>query len=93
VRRATSVVVRGVTPEGEIRVVEADGFEARAFQHELDHLDGLLILDRVASVRTDVFRRKRYAAKGEHLSEPPPPPRERGPRAPRAPAPWGIQHW
>ncbi|MBW3659686.1 MAG: peptide deformylase [Actinobacteria bacterium] len=67
VRRATGVVVRGTTPEGEHRVVEAEGFEARAFQHELDHLDGLLILDRVASARTDVFRRKRYADRGEHL--------------------------
>lgn len=67
VRRATSVVVRGTTPEGDVRVVEAEGFEARACQHELDHLDGLLVLDRVASARTDVFRRKRYAAKGEHL--------------------------
>jgi peptide deformylase len=66
VRRATSIVVRGTTPEGEHRVVEAEGFEARAFQHELDHLDGLLILDRVAA-RADVFARKRYAAKGEHL--------------------------
>ena len=66
VRRATSVVVQGVTPEGEHRVVEAEGFEARAFQHELDHLDGLLVLDRVAS-RSDIFPRKRYAAKGEHL--------------------------
>lgn len=66
VRRATSIVLRGTTPEGESRVIEADGFEARAFQHELDHLEGLLILDRVASSRTDVFRRKRYADKGEH---------------------------
>lgn len=67
VRRATEVVVRGRTVEGEVCVIEASGFEARAFQHELDHLDGLLILDRVASARTDVFRRKRYAGKGEHL--------------------------
>jgi peptide deformylase len=67
VRRATSVVVRGTTPEGAPRVIEAEGFEARAVQHELDHLDGLLILDRVASARTDVFRRKRYAGKGTHL--------------------------
>lgn len=67
IRRATEVVVRGRTPEGRLRVIEADGFEARAFQHELDHLDGFLILDRVASVRTDVFRRKRYAGRGEHL--------------------------
>lgn len=67
VRRATIVVVRGRTPDGGIRVVEAEGFEARAFQHELDHLDGMLILDRVASARTDVFPRKRYAGPGEHL--------------------------
>jgi peptide deformylase len=67
VRRATRVVVRGTTPEGDHRVVEATDFEARALQHELDHLDGLLILDRVASARTDVFRRKRYAEKGRHL--------------------------
>ena len=66
VRRATDIVVRGTTPDGQPRVVEASGFEARALQHELDHLDGLLILDRVASARTDVFRRKRYAEKGEH---------------------------
>lgn len=67
VRRATSVVVRGTTPDGQLRVVEAEGFEARAFQHELDHLDGRLVLDRVASARTDVFRRKRYAERGRHL--------------------------
>lgn len=67
VRRATEVVVRGTSPDGDPRVIEATGFEARAMQHELDHLDGLLVLDRVASARTDVFRRKRYAKKGEHL--------------------------
>jgi peptide deformylase len=67
VRRATEVVVRGTTPDGQHRVIETSGFEARAFQHELDHLDGRLILDRVASAKTDVFRRKRYAERGEHL--------------------------
>jgi peptide deformylase len=67
VRRAETVVVRGTTPEGEVRVLEAHGFEARAAQHELDHLDGLLILDRVASARTDIHPRKRYARPGEHL--------------------------
>jgi peptide deformylase len=66
VRRATSVVVRGHGPDGEVVVIEANGFEARAFQHELDHLDGLLVLDRVAAP-SDVFPRKRYARKGEHL--------------------------
>lgn len=60
VRRALSVVVRGTDPGGTTQVYESSGFEARAFQHEIDHLDGLLILDRVASLATDVFRRKTY---------------------------------
>lgn len=67
VRRATDVVVRGLAPDGGVRVIESDGFEARAFLHELDHLGGLLILDRVTSPRTGVFRRRRYAGPGEHL--------------------------
>ena len=60
VARATEVVVRGLTPEGTTRVIEANAFEARALLHELDHLDGVLFLDRVGSLSTDVFRRKRY---------------------------------
>jgi peptide deformylase len=60
VARATEVVVAGLTPEGTTRVIEANAFEARALLHELDHLDGRLFLDRVGSLSTDVFRRKRY---------------------------------
>ena len=37
-----------------------EGFEARALLHELDHLDGILFLDRIAS-RADLFARKHYA--------------------------------
>ena len=59
VARATDIVVRGRTPDGGEQVIEADAFEARAILHELDHLDGLLFLDRVASVG-DVFQRVRY---------------------------------
>lgn len=40
--------------------LEAADFEARVIQHEMDHLDGLLFLDRVSCLKTDVFRRKRY---------------------------------
>jgi len=58
VRRATNVVVRGTEPSGGQRVVQADAFEARALLHEIDHLDGVLFLDRVANLETDVFRRK-----------------------------------
>ncbi len=57
--RASRLVVRGLTPEGTERTVEVDAFEARAVLHELDHLDGLLFLDRVASHEA-VFRRKVY---------------------------------
>lgn len=60
VARATEVVVAGLTPEGTTRVIEANAFEARALLHELDHLDGMLFIDRVGSLSTDVFRRKRY---------------------------------
>jgi len=60
VRRATDVVIDGLTRAGEARTIEASGFEARALQHEIDHLDGLLFLDRVESLSRDVFRRKNY---------------------------------
>jgi peptide deformylase len=60
VPRATRVVVQGLVPgTGEEREVVADAFEARALQHELDHLQGLLFLDRVAGAHA-LFSRKRY---------------------------------
>ena len=59
VARASTVVMRGLTPDGTERVIEADAFEARALLHELDHLDGLLFLDRVSS-HESLFRRKVY---------------------------------
>lgn len=61
VGRPSTIVVRGTVP-GPVpreRVIEADAFEARAFGHELDHLDGLLFLDRVAGAQA-VHPRKRY---------------------------------
>ncbi|MEJ2142132.1 MAG: peptide deformylase [Gammaproteobacteria bacterium] len=39
---------------------DMEGFEARAVQHEMDHLDGLLFLDRLVSRRSDLFKRKVY---------------------------------
>jgi len=59
VLRAHRVLVQGLGPAGDLRVLEAVGFEALAFQHEIDHLDGTLFLDRVASLKTDLFARKR----------------------------------
>lgn len=46
VERAAALVVEATSPEGEQVRIEADGLEARVIQHELDHLDGVLIIDR-----------------------------------------------
>jgi peptide deformylase len=48
VDRALHVRVRARDEEGERRLVEASGLEARVIQHEMDHLDGVLILDRTS---------------------------------------------
>jgi peptide deformylase len=48
VERPVHVRVRAVDEEGEMRMVEASGLEARVIQHEMDHLDGVLILDRTS---------------------------------------------
>jgi peptide deformylase len=58
VTRAEHIVVEFTDRSGRRRVVEANGFEAVAIQHELDHLDGQLFLDRVSSLKTDLFRRR-----------------------------------
>ena len=58
--RSTAVTVSGLVPgTGEPRRIQADAFEARALQHEIDHLDGLLFLDRVAGAHA-LFARKKY---------------------------------
>ena len=58
VTRAEHIVIEFTNRIGQLRVIEANGFEAVANQHELDHLDGLLFLDRVSSLKTDLYRRK-----------------------------------
>jgi peptide deformylase len=59
VRRARRIVVRATTAGGSPLSLEARGFEARALQHEIDHLDGILFLDRVVSA-ADLFERRDY---------------------------------
>jgi peptide deformylase len=65
VKRATRVIVTGYLPgTGEKVRIETDAFEARALQHELDHLDGLLFLDRVAGPNA-LHARTVYLGPGE----------------------------
>lgn len=59
VTRAEMVVVQFLDRRGREQVIRASGFEAVAIQHEMDHLDGNLFLDRVSNLKTDVFRRKK----------------------------------
>lgn len=59
VTRAQHIRVRAHDAEGMLHEYDCEGYEARAVQHEIDHLDGLLFLDRLVS-RRDLFRRKVY---------------------------------
>jgi peptide deformylase len=60
VKRPSRIVVRGQLPgTGEVVEIEAEAFEARALQHEVDHCDGLLFLDRAAGAHA-VYARKTY---------------------------------
>jgi len=58
VTRAEAIVVQYQDENNARCVIRAEGFEAIAIQHEIDHLDGLLFLDRVSSLKTGLFRRK-----------------------------------
>lgn len=60
VDRATEIELRFSQPDGNMRQLTASGFEAVAIQHEMDHLDGVLFLDRITSIKTGLFRRKSY---------------------------------
>ncbi len=58
--RAERIEIEAFNEIGEKSSYILEGFEARAVQHEIDHLDGLLFLDRLVSRRNDLFRRKVY---------------------------------
>ena len=58
VRRAVEVHLEYSRPDGTRHALTARDFEAVVIQHEIDHLDGILFLDRVANLATDIFPRK-----------------------------------
>jgi peptide deformylase len=66
--RAERIHLEACNERGEPTAFDMEGFEARAVQHELDHLDGLLFLDRLVSRRNDLFRRKVYQKGGPSKS-------------------------
>jgi len=56
--RPARVVARGLDPDGKQRVFEATELLARAFCHEIDHIDGLLFVDRLKPLKRDLMQRK-----------------------------------
>lgn len=63
--RATHIRLNARDPHGNPLEFDMEGYEARAAQHEIDHLDGMLFVDRVVSRRTDLFKRKVYQKGGK----------------------------
>ena len=69
VERPVHVRIRARDEHGEDRVVEASGLEARVIQHEIDHLDGVLILDRTTrEARKEAMRTLREMERGEQAA-------------------------
>ena len=58
VKRHEQVVVKGLSLEGQERIWHADDLLAVAFQHEIDHLDGILFVDRLSPLKRDLFVKK-----------------------------------
>jgi len=56
--RPSRAVVKGLNREGEEHVVEATGLLARCFQHEMDHLEGTVFVDRLRGLQKDLIVRK-----------------------------------
>lgn len=58
VRRHAKIVVKGLNVDGDETTWRADGLLAVAFQHEIDHLDGILFIDHISQLKREIFRRK-----------------------------------
>jgi peptide deformylase len=68
VERPSSVRVEGFTPEGEPVVIEASGLLSRALQHEIDHLDGILITDRLSPLKRRLALKKWQKSRAEEVA-------------------------
>ncbi len=58
VARPSRVAIKGIDPSGRERTYEGDGLLARAFQHEMDHLEGRVFVDRLRGVKRDLIVRR-----------------------------------
>lgn len=58
VKRAERVVVKGLNREGKPIEIEGTGLLSRALQHEIDHLNGILIIDRISPIKREFFKKR-----------------------------------
>jgi peptide deformylase len=73
VQRASKVLVRAWTLDEKEIELEAEGLMAVAFQHEIDHLDGKLFIDRISRIKRELYRRKlaKLVKEGKANGKPP----------------------
>ncbi|MCD6569994.1 MAG: peptide deformylase [Deltaproteobacteria bacterium] len=63
ISRATHIFVKGIDLNGKEVAIEAEGLLARVLQHEIDHLDGVVILDYASSLKRSIYLKKRKKGK------------------------------
>jgi len=68
VERPASVTVQGFTPQGDAVTIEADGLFSRALQHEIDHLDGVLFIDRLTPLKRRLALKKWQKSRAEEVA-------------------------
>jgi peptide deformylase len=68
VKRAQKVKVRALDRDGKSFEIEAEGLLAKALQHEIDHLNGLLFVDRLSPLKKNIFKRRHRKAVAEKAS-------------------------
>ncbi|MCX7857160.1 MAG: peptide deformylase [Deltaproteobacteria bacterium] len=57
-KRSKRVIVKGIDLQEKELTIECEGIIARAFQHEIDHLDGILFIDRLSPIKRSLFRKE-----------------------------------
>ncbi len=69
VERPVAVRVEGKDPDGNVVVIEAEDLFGRALQHEIDHVDGILFLDRVSALKRRMLLKKWRKLEAERAAE------------------------
>ncbi len=68
VERPETVTVEGTDPDGEFLTMEVSGLLSRALQHEIDHLDGILFIDRVSPLKRRMLLKKWQKSRAEEAA-------------------------